>query len=126
MTELGFPAVTGTTHRGRAGTFFLNDVSLTGEVEVAIQNVSLTANIGFLGITATAQGTQGPDHLLLDLSATIALKNPIVTSSSTDANLLDLGVLVAAISNGKFLYDPNLAGNGGNTRVRRPVSSAAP
>ena len=114
VTELGFPAVTGATQRGKAGTFFLNNVSLTGEVEVAIQNVSLTANIGFLGITATAQGTQGPNHLLLDLSASIALKNPTVTSSSTDANLLDLSVLVAAITNGKFLYDSNLAGNGGS------------
>ena len=43
---------------------------------MAIQNVSLTANIGFLAIAATAQGTQGRDHLLVDLTATVALKNP--------------------------------------------------
>ena len=115
VTELGFPAVTGATQRGKAGTFFLDNVNLTGQLEVAIQNVSVTASLGFLAIAATAQGTQDSNTMLLDLSATIALKNPSVVSSDPQANRLDLGVLTAALTNGEFLYDSTKAGIGGSS-----------
>ncbi len=113
VTELGFQAVSGATQRGKAGTFFLQDVSLSGEAAVAIQNLGLTANLGFLGIAATATGT-ATNGLLLDLHAIFALKNPMVAKNSpNDAdNILDLGVLVQAITAGQFLYDSSKAGTG--------------
>ena len=113
VTELGFQAVSGATQRGKAGSFFLQDVSLSGEAAVAIQGLGLTANLGFLGIAATATGT-ATNGLLLDLHATFALKNPMVASGAANdaANILDLGVLIQAITAGQFLYDSTKAGTG--------------
>jgi hypothetical protein len=114
VTLLGFQAVDGATQRGKAGTFFLKDVSLSGEAAIAIQDLGLTANIGFLGIAATATGTAS-NGLLLDLHATFALKNPMAASGAPEANTLDIGVLVQAITAGQFLYNSSLAGTGDGT-----------
>ena len=67
VTELGFQPIVGTTQRGKAGTFFLKDVSLSGEADIAIKDVGLTATLGFLGIAATAVGTE-TNGLLLHLA----------------------------------------------------------
>ena len=77
VTELGFDAVAGATHRGRAGTFYLYDVQLTAQLRVALQDVSASASLGFLAVKATAAGTVGAGDWLVSLDATIALKNPL-------------------------------------------------
>ncbi|HVC86095.1 MAG TPA: hypothetical protein VNC40_01565, partial [Gaiellaceae bacterium] len=109
ITELGFQAITGATQRAKAGTFFLKDVSLGGQADIAIQNLGLTATLGFLGISATATGTE-TNGLLLHLAASFSLKNPNVASTDAEANTLDLGTLVHAITNGEFFYDSTKAG----------------
>ncbi|HEY2542049.1 MAG TPA: hypothetical protein VGH92_03255, partial [Gaiellaceae bacterium] len=116
VTELGFQAVSGATQRGKAGSFFLQDVMLSGEAAVAIQDLGLTANLGFLGVAATATGT-ATNGLLLDLHATFALKNPMAAAGAPNdaSNILDLGVLVHAITAGQFLYDSTKAGTGDGT-----------
>src|SRR6185437_5307453 len=58
ITELGFVAAVGTTHRSRASKFFLENVSLSGIAEVVAQNVSATASLGFLALKLTGSGTQ--------------------------------------------------------------------
>ena len=40
VTELGFQAIAGATSHGQAGRFFLNNVHLTGTVELVLQDVS--------------------------------------------------------------------------------------
>ncbi len=104
VTELGFEAVAGATHRGRAGTFYLDDVTLAAHVRVALQDVSATAALGFLAVKATAAGTINPGSWLLSLDGTLALKNPL-SNSGPDANRIDLAVLGAALRNGHFLWD---------------------
>jgi len=59
VTELGYAASQGETHTARASRFFLKDVNLTGTFDVIVQNLSVTANVGFLAVKATAQGTLG-------------------------------------------------------------------
>ena len=105
VTELGFQALTGATSHSRAGRFFLDNVHLTGTVELVLQDVSATASLGFLGLTGTATGTL-PEQRLLSLTADIRLRNPLVTDSDGCGcqNLLDIGTLINAIRDGHFLY----------------------
>ena len=77
VTELGFQAITGATSHGQAGRFFLNNVHLTGTVELVLQDVSATASLGFLSLIGTAAGTL-PEQRLLSLTADIRLRNPLV------------------------------------------------
>ncbi|HET7129920.1 MAG TPA: hypothetical protein VFJ93_12675, partial [Gaiellaceae bacterium] len=109
VTELGFEAVAGATHRGRAGTFYLYDVNLTGSLRVALQDVSATASIGFLALKATAAGTVTSDHWLVSADITIALRNPL-SNDPEDQKRIDLAVLAAALRNGHFLWDSAAAG----------------
>ena len=106
VTELGFPAITGATSQSRAGTFFLDNVHLTGSIEIVLQDVSATASLGFLSLVGTAAGTL-PEQRLLSLTADIRLRNPLVTDSDGCGcqNRLDIGVLINAIRNGHFLYN---------------------
>src|SRR5439155_2541520 len=95
---------------------FLYNVSLTGSVAVVIQDVSATASLGFLALTATGEGTL-TNNRLLSLTATVELRNPIADSTNTTAtgtHHLDLDVLGNAIRNGKFLWDSTLASGTGD------------
>ena len=106
VTELGFQAVSGATSHSRAGRFFLDNVHLTGTVEVVLQDVSVTASLGFLALTGTVTGTL-PEGRLLSLTADIRLRNPLVSDSDGCGcqNTLDIGVLINAIRAGHVLYN---------------------
>src|SRR5262249_2235722 len=54
VTMLGYAPTQGETRQARASRFFLDDVSLSGTFDLVIQDVSVTANVGFLGIKARA------------------------------------------------------------------------
>ena len=113
VTELGFQAITGATSHGQAGRFFLNNVHLTGTVELVLQDVSATASLGFLSLTGTATGTL-PEQRLLSLTADIRLRNPLVGDGNPDQYLLDIGTLINAIRAGHFLYNSADATMGGS------------
>ncbi|MFN2611440.1 MAG: hypothetical protein ABR507_11310 [Actinomycetota bacterium] len=124
ITELGFTPVTAENHRSRASRFFLEDVHLTGGVEVVIPDATLRANIGFLAVKATGSGTQGAiddsspatvsggdRDRVVALVLDVRLKNPLVSTSNTAlTNRIDLTTLSNAIRDGKFLFDNAMAG----------------
>ncbi|HWC46112.1 MAG TPA: hypothetical protein VG868_08365, partial [Casimicrobiaceae bacterium] len=129
ITELGFTAALGETHRSRASKFFLQDVHLDGIAEVVAQNVSATASLGFLALKLQGSGTQqarGPpctptpcaapaaiNDRLVSVAAQISLKNPLAGQSGQIANRVDLDVLVNAINDGKFFWNSGDAASGG-------------
>ena len=123
VTELGFQAVTGATSHGQAGLFFLNNVHLTGTVELVLQDVSATASLGFLGLTGTATGTL-PEQRLLSLTADIRLRNPLVPDNDPDQYLLNISTLINAIRAGHFLYSSDDSTKAAaRPQPRRPASS---
>ena len=104
VTDLGFVAGNGTPHVSKAQGFFLDNVDLSGHFALAAQNVTATASLGFLGITATGGGTL--DHnKFIDLNVGLSLKNPVDGTSR-----LTVGEIAAAIKNGDFLYDASKKG----------------
>src|SRR6266542_2791632 len=86
------------------------DVHLTGSLQIAIQDVSASASLGFLAVKATAAGTVDPGDWLLSLTGDIHLKNPL--SNGTDQNQIDLAVLGNALRAGHFLW---VSGDAGGT-----------
>jgi hypothetical protein len=83
IIELGFAAGQSETKRAHATEFFFQDVKLQGSFQFVVQNVTATASLGFLSITATGHGTLGPDGMagggndLIALTGSIELKNPV-------------------------------------------------
>src|SRR5207245_4486852 len=106
VTLLGFEATEGDTHPARASRFFLDTVKLTGGFDVVIQDLALTANVGFLAVKATALGTLTGNRLL-SLTIGIDLRNPLAHTGDADQNHLDLKVLANAVGDGHFFYDTN-------------------
>src|SRR5262249_43592411 len=109
VTMLGYAATQSPTNQARASRFFLDDVSLSGTFDLVVQDVSLTANVGFLGIKATGTGTL-PGDRLLSLTIGVGLRNPLVHNGAADQNKLDLAVLANAVSDGHFIYHDADAG----------------
>src|SRR4029077_1259873 len=108
VTELGYAATTGTTQISKAGTFFLKNVRLSGTFDLVLQNVAVTANIGFLAVKASAIGTL-PGNRLVSLGIHIGICDP--TASTCDENtVIDLGTLGNAVRDGHFLYKSTDAG----------------
>jgi Ca2+-binding RTX toxin-like protein len=113
VTELGFAVGSGETQRSKASQFYLKDVSLDADFALIAPSVFLSANVGFLGVTATGSGTlplSGDADKFIDLSASFALKNPLVGSSDPGANIVELKTLTNALADGKFLYDAGKTG----------------
>src|SRR5581483_509176 len=109
ITDLGFVAGNGTPHVAKAQGFFLDNVDLNGHFALAAQNVTATASLGFLGITATGGGTLD-HHKFIDLNVDLSLKNPVDGTSR-----LTVGEIAAAIKNGDFLFvDANKGGTADN------------
>ena len=80
ITELGYDAGQGETKRGKATQFFLEDVSFGGNFGLFLNDVSATASLGILAITATADGTitdpTGDKSFKADVK--FDLRNPLV------------------------------------------------
>ena len=82
ITELGFAAGQGEDKKAHATQFFFQDVKLQGSFQFVVQNVTATASLGFLSITATGSGTLKPDGTtggqdLIALTGTLELRNPV-------------------------------------------------
>ncbi len=105
VSELGFASGNGSELRSRATSFFLENVTLTGNFRVDLPSVTATANIGFLGVTATGQGTVNGTRLI-DATIGLSLRNPI-----DGTNKLSLDVIARALGAGKVFFDLGLIGH---------------
>jgi outer membrane protein OmpA-like peptidoglycan-associated protein/Ca2+-binding RTX toxin-like protein len=107
ITELGFAAGQSETKRSKASTFFLEDVSFGGNFGLFEDNISATASLGMLGVTADLEATvDAPSGKFFGADVDFDLINPVDgTSRVTIDDLLD------AINAGKFLYDVNDQGS---------------
>ena len=119
ITELGFTPSKGETRRARASRFFLENVNLTGRLEIVVPKASVTASFGFLAIKASGSGTlpvpnTDDKNRLVDLALTLALRNPRVLATHADNDKLDIAVLGNALGDGKLFYDAAKAGVGGS------------
>src|SRR5260370_1044274 len=106
VTMLCYNATSGETHRARASRFSLANFRLTGTFDLFVQNLAVTANVGFLAVKATAQGTL-PANRLLSLTIAVFLRNPNAQKGAMDEFHLDLAVLANTIGDGHFFYDKN-------------------
>jgi hypothetical protein len=82
ITQLGFAGGQSETKRAHATQFFFQDVRLSGTFQFVVQQVTATASLGFLSITATGAGTLHPDGTpggtdLIALTGTLELRNPV-------------------------------------------------
>ncbi len=109
VTLLGYSASGGETHHARASRFFLDNVKLSGTFDLVVQNLAVTANVGFLAVKASAEGTL-PGGRLLSLTIGVELRNPLAHTGDADQNHLDLLVLANTVGDGHFIYDSNNAG----------------
>src|SRR5262249_20223457 len=99
VTDLGYDVGNGPTQRSKATQFFLDNVHLTGNLSLIATNVSATATLGFLSVTATGSGTLGSDKFI-SASADFSLKNPLDGSSR-----LTPDVLIGAFKHSQFFFD---------------------
>jgi Ca2+-binding RTX toxin-like protein len=99
VTDLGYNVGNGPTQRSKATAFFLDNVHLTGQLALIATNVSATATLGFLSVTATGSGTLGSDKFI-DASADFSLKNPLDGTSR-----LTPDVLIGAFKHSQFFFD---------------------
>src|SRR5205814_986888 len=84
ITELGFNPGVGERHQTRASKFYLDNVDLTGRLEVIVPSATASAHLSFLALTADGAGTlpggavdDSNDKRLVNLALTVQLKNPL-------------------------------------------------
>ena len=78
-----------------------HDRLIAGHFELAASNVTATATLGFLGITATGQGSLG-NNKFVDVDVDLSLKNPTLIG---DANRVTVSEITGALKNGNFFFD---------------------
>ncbi len=101
ITELGYVAGNGETHSSKADHFFLDNVHFNGNFDLAASGVTATASLGFLGITATGEGSLG-DGKFIHADAEIFLKNP---TGIGDADRVTVSEIVNSLKKGHFFFD---------------------
>jgi hypothetical protein len=100
-TELGFDIGLSETKKAKADTFFLEDVYFSGEFGVFANDISATASIGFLGVTATLNPTLDVSTgKFIGADVDFGLRNPVDGSTHIGVELIG-----NAIADGKFLFD---------------------
>ncbi|MDX1385552.1 MAG: hypothetical protein R3190_18010, partial [Thermoanaerobaculia bacterium] len=107
VTGLGFASGEGESKRAKASDFFLENVSFEGGFAAFAGDVSASAKIGFLAVTATLEPTlDSATGRFLEASVDLALMDPL----DGDARL-DVATLAEAISDGQFLFDAAQVGD---------------
>ena len=106
ITDLGYVAGNGETHSSKADLFFLEDVHFNGNFDLAASGVQAAASLGFLGITATGDGSLGSGKFI-HADADIFLKNPTTTG---DADRVTVSDIVNSLKKGHFFFDNGAKG----------------
>jgi len=100
ITELGYQAGLSDTKRSKASGFFLEDVSFGGNIGLFEDEVSATAALGLLAITAEMDATlDASTGKFFGADVDFDLVNPLNGSSR-----VDLDLLANALNDKKFLF----------------------
>ncbi|MGP0628314.1 LEPR-XLL domain-containing protein [Nitrospina sp. 32_T5] len=95
ITELGFESGEGDPFAGASAEFFIDNVSLDAMASIDATTLNLVANVGFLEVEADGSGS-------ISANANLSVINPLDGGTRVNGE-----TLIAAVSQGKFLYvDP--------------------
>jgi len=101
ITELGYTAGSGKTNYSKAGSYFIEDARFGGNIGLYENNVSATAALGPLGVTADFESTVDVSSgKFFGADVTLDLVNPL---DGTDR--VTINALLNAINDGQFLFN---------------------
>lgn len=93
ITELGFESGEGDPFAGASAEFFIDNVTLDALASIDATTLNLVANVGFLEVEADGSGS-------ISASANLSVLNPLDGGTRVNGE-----TLIAAVSQGKFLYE---------------------